>query len=100
PVPPRPTLFPYTTLFRSPLVVGVPGRNKPGRLLRIEESRECRRVGEHQLADSSFQGRTQPAGEYKGVVVNRFRAPQDPQGIAFRSEEHTSELQSRENLVC
>src|SRR6266511_4692096 len=54
--PPRSTLFPYTTLFRSPRR---PSRRSPGRVLPTGHSqRRC------------------------------------------RSEEHTSELQSRENLVC
>src|SRR5436309_5209818 len=56
--PPRSTLFPYTTLFRSP---GPPG------LL----------------------------GLYEGIPLTSRTT-----GYAGRSEEHTSELQSRENLVC
>src|SRR2546422_6493627 len=79
--PPRSTLFPYTTLFRSVHVVPDPGRRQ--RLLGVEalgvvhvEAKEI-----DQLA--------------RGVdlrLMRRLRLP--------RSEEHTSELQSRLHLVC
>src|SRR5436309_10422469 len=61
--PPRSTLFPYTTLFRSILSVLIGGTSKAYRLT-------LGRLGE--IAEM----------------------------LASRSEEHTSELQSRENLVC
>src|SRR3712207_8524695 len=70
--PPRSTLFPYTTLFRSVLVVLV----LPG-------------------ADGALQVGLQ--------VAVPARAALDPllaQGVDVRSEEHTSELQSRQYLVC
>src|SRR3712207_6972916 len=73
--PPRSTLFPYTTLFRSPCVP-IPG------------GAARRRAG--CPADPVLQ----PAG-------TAWR--QDPRrrpGAAARSEEHTSELQSRQYLVC
>src|SRR5256885_12145863 len=72
--PPRSTLFPYTTLFRS-------GRRARGR-----------RVG------APRQGRSRGAPHGKrapGVSVRRGRAAR-----GARSEEHTSELQSPCNLVC
>src|SRR2546421_3989260 len=71
--PPRSTLFPYTTLFRS----GVP-RNA-GRLPRERDEDLLRHVlGEVDIpADPAQCGRINP-----------------------RSEEHTSELQSRSDLVC
>src|SRR5690606_41589741 len=64
----RSTLFPYTTLFRSPGVVGSDGRVKEGE--RWWSSTTC-----------------------TPRQVTSTRA-------CTRSEEHTSELQSRENLVC
>src|SRR5690606_42032521 len=64
PRPPRPTLFPYTTLFRSD-----------------EQGQPSRR--EHQPGTTVSPARR----------VGRC-------GETVRSEEHTSELQSRENLVC
>src|SRR3712207_8151882 len=74
--PPRSTLFPYTTLFRSVLMVA-PLTNDDW-----ISYRTCRLVpGSHY----SFQ---QGSG-----VVTSFT-------VALRSEEHTSELQSRQYLVC
>src|SRR3712207_8871118 len=76
--PPRSTLFPYTTLFRSPYL---PVRNKWLVLRRLE--RFAHVVG----ADFSLWR------------VNRAY-PADRYAAELRSEEHTSELQSRQYLVC
>src|SRR5690242_21450071 len=70
--PPRPTLFPYTTLFRS-----------RGRLPR-RSARRPRRA----------RPRRSP-GHEPGGRAPAYRRPRGP-----RSEEHTSELQSHVNLVC
>src|SRR5687767_15441043 len=75
PRPPRSTLFPYTTLFRS-----VAGRRVAARRRRIHPRR-------HRLC-------ARPHPELLEVPA-RARAP--PQS---RSEEHTSELQSLAYLVC
>src|SRR3712207_6947641 len=76
--PPRSTLFPYTTLFRSPdhqrAALGVPGMNY-STLLR-------RSVDFDTYAEGNIEGFESAAGLYD------------------RSEEHTSELQSRQYLVC
>src|SRR5260370_25694951 len=73
--PPRSTLFPYTTLFRSLAIV-----------------REVSRLLGYSVAVSSTLGR--------GTRV-RVRIPlQRLNSAAARSEEHTSELQSHLNLVC
>src|SRR3712207_8842448 len=78
--PPRSTLFPYTTLFRS--VVQHEGQPLGGReLVEDDAQRQPDRVGEHR-----FLG-----GVGDGVQPGRRRV---------RSEEHTSELQSRPYLVC
>src|SRR3712207_6976092 len=85
--PPRSTLFPYTTLFRS----DVPARERElGAdlrqvldLLRREPGKERRMVGVEEVL---YRGRR---------VVARHRSPP-----TLRSEEHTSELQSRQYLVC
>src|SRR3712207_8942716 len=75
--PPRSTLFPYTTLFRSPL----PGR--PSRRRAAEPVPPTRSAaGPHRGKRRCVRGR---AG---GRPANS------------RSEEHTSELQSRQYLVC
>src|SRR3712207_7962035 len=73
--PPRSTLFPYTTLFRSDL------HPRPGWPVPVRQ----RRV--------SVAPRLRPHGVARHPDV-RF----DPPGR--RSEEHTSELQSRQYLVC
>src|SRR3712207_6937154 len=75
--PPRSTLFPYTTLFRSP--------DHGRRAARAAAGREPRRRGQR------LRGR-------------RGRRPGGGRGrrglLTARSEEHTSELQSRQYLVC
>src|SRR2546430_9065199 len=71
--PPRSTLFPYTTLFRSDGV----------RLLRSETDGDV--IGEGTGSDHHARG------VHRGVACQAL----DP-----RSEEHTSELQSQSNLVC
>src|SRR2546421_3512320 len=75
--PPRSTLFPYTTLFRS---------DREARQVRRRGVRAVRRVGdEHHVAARPVRG---------GLAVSRVEEGAD------RSEEHTSELQSRSDLVC
>src|SRR2546430_11622832 len=83
--PPRSTLFPYTTLFRSSVQI---------------------KLNETQKAFDSV------AAEYDGptgnnFLIQRFRerllrtvTKVTPNGARLRSEEHTSELQSQSNLVC
>src|SRR5436309_9917603 len=71
--PPRSTLFPYTTLFRS--------NKKPAFAGGLSKSKAARPL----------------------AVTWSLRARERPQASSrepARSEEHTSELQSRENLVC
>src|SRR5690606_40905831 len=77
--PPRSTLFPYTTLFRSASIP--PSPCWPNR----------------HLSAASQPSRHRPAKVAAAVAV---AAAVDAPGAAARSEEHTSELQSRENLVC
>src|SRR5688572_31376410 len=69
--PPRSTLFPYTTLFRSPL-----WDRPPWKALNYKDSVELDRVDVEVPADLAW-----------------CRSEE-------RSEEHTSELQSQSNLVC
>src|SRR5690349_24123580 len=81
PRPPRPTLFPYTTLFRS---AGTRARNTDGHPDRRDHQpgdSPCREAADR----SSATGREGQACRFNGD---------------FRSEEHTSELQSRRDLVC
>src|SRR3712207_8095571 len=82
--PPRSTLFPYTTLFRSGRGVGGGGRR------RARGARGALSV----LAAAVDQART--------PRPRRLLAAADPvdRHRPRRSEEHTSELQSRQYLVC
>src|SRR5690625_6884029 len=72
---PSSTLFPYTTLFRS------------GRHLRYPRERQ----------EDSPSGLWRTLGKRVGLTPSRVRIPHPPPA---RSEEHTSELQSRGHLVC
>src|SRR3712207_8859033 len=76
--PPRSTLFPYTTLFRSHPV---------------------RFPGSARLLLSQLHGR--PGGMDQPLQGGRRRSQGAvARGLQHRSEEHTSELQSRQYLVC
>src|SRR2546427_8453458 len=73
--PPRSTLFPYTTLFRS------------GRVGRAQPMRRA--------------GFVQQLARQPGLHCVRIRLHHiDETAVDVRSEEHTSELQSQSNLVC
>src|SRR5437763_13399015 len=76
--PPRSTLFPYTTLFRSPVDGGLEGAVIAERDLHVLP------------------------GPQQIIFINRGRADGVSPGDVFeaRSEEHTSELQSPMYLVC
>src|SRR2546430_6547422 len=80
--PPRSTLFPYTTLFRSARVPFSPRLGTPpGTGARLATSA---------AGDRDDTDRTGRAGDHRSA-----------RGVApSRSEEHTSELQSQSNLVC
>src|SRR5205085_5843518 len=80
--PPTSTLFPYTTLFRSPVAVRCEQRNIDGRERKFSGSY----AGICILDDCATR-----------AIVLPFVAPQRR---VMRSEEHTSELQSQSNLVC
>src|SRR3712207_7571735 len=82
--PPRSTLFPYTTLFRSELQPHNALTDRPQMHLQLDElvgleAQHLRLVARHDRADANT------------VVEPAAR---------LRSEEHTSELQSRQYLVC
>src|SRR3712207_8822349 len=87
--PPRSTLFPYTTLFRSWAPRYQVIRTEDG-LIRWYDRRERNRNGE-------VPGRHRPAPPPIEVSWSACRLPSWPRR---RSEEHTSELQSRQYLVC
>src|SRR5688572_32443099 len=74
--PPRSTLFPYTTLFRSEL----------------QAARE--------LLDRSITELRRTIGELRRPTQARRGITGQLRSLVSRSEEHTSELQSQSNLVC
>src|SRR3712207_8521034 len=80
--PPRSTLFPYTTLFRSP--------------------HRQRRLPPRPLAHHPGPGPAVPDGRRRPRPPPPPRQRIQPRDLrrALRSEEHTSELQSRQYLVC
>src|SRR5690606_42118939 len=91
PRPPRPTLFPYTTLFRS---------DKFGSLIEAEMNQELKEIpGAGAAGGLGFAFLALGASLISGaeLVANTLNLEQ---AIKERSEEHTSELQSRANLVC
>src|SRR2546430_13404734 len=93
--PPRSTLFPYTTLFRSEegAVLEALAGLAAERARRL--SSPARRV--RRRVDGDCQADTRARGH--GGALPRGDA--NPLGLArTRSEEHTSELQSQSNLVC
>src|SRR2546430_4721313 len=81
--PPRSTLFPYTTLFRSDLA----------RLLRLGNL-----AHEIDVQESVLQRRASHLDVVGKLEDALERARRD--ALIERSEEHTSELQSQSNLVC
>src|SRR5688572_31600421 len=80
--PPRSTLFPYTTLFRSC------ARSQLGKVFVLK--RECTSVSAVSMAG------LRKSGKY----WSSCRVSNIPLYTRVRSEEHTSELQSQSNLVC
>src|SRR5436309_12543294 len=81
--PPRPTLFPYTTLFRSCTPTAS----------HLELTLWGLEQGYHVVCEK-------PVALTRGEAERIASAARASGRIVMRSEEHTSELQSRENLVC
>src|SRR5258706_8199470 len=77
--PPRSTLFPYTTLFRS--------------------AANCSRAGRGRESSADRLGGPRLRGERGMIAARNIHVGGVVQGVG-RSEEHTSELQSLTNLVC
>src|SRR3712207_8864113 len=83
--PPRSTLFPYTTLFRSGGLALV--LRQPAQAMRVEQAEVELPHGVALVGGEA---------EEPGGLALVLRQP----AAALRSEEHTSELQSRQYLVC
>src|SRR5258707_6884369 len=84
--PPRSTLFPYTTLFRSLYRIGGGGAAGRGR----GGAGGANTAGLY-IVDADRNAPTAGQGRLTATLAGRRRV---------RSEEHTSELQSRQYLVC
>src|SRR2546430_9887083 len=80
--PPRSTLFPYTTLFRSPRPLVWDLCRAVSHASALLEDRRDRESSRQQLDQASLQKSSSAAA------------------VCARSEEHTSELQSQSNIVC
>src|SRR2546430_12037348 len=84
--PPRSTLFPYTTLFRS---FSARLRRAELRVCKVFTRLQARKNLTHSQKKARLRARP---GEKETKLI--------PVGLSFRSEAHTSELQSQSNLVC
>src|SRR3712207_7806630 len=85
--PPRSTLFPYTTLFRS-------RRDEPQALVAVGTDAAVADAARHVVIQ-------QPVGDAPGTpLLRRVGQGEEGHDRGLRSEEHTSELQSRQYLVC
>src|SRR5256886_13566742 len=105
--PPRSTLFPYTTLFRSlpgpPYAINSTATRPPpsAAMHPLDDRLEGfhRRLREHAMPEiEDVPGAPAGAGEHVAHLPLELRPRR--QKRYRRSEEHTSELQSQSNLVC
>src|SRR2546427_5147006 len=89
--PPRSTLFPYTTLFRS-MTTRLEGQPVGREKITV--------IGAGNVGGTTAQ-RLMETGRYDVVLLDIVDGiPQGKSLDLMRSEEHTSELQSQSNLVC
>src|SRR5260370_27559236 len=88
--PPRSTLFPYTTLFRSALDAAKRRTKIGGVALAVDRHPQIAFAGEARAESGHRAANPRVAAHPAGETVF----------VAHRSEEHTSELQSHLNLVC
>src|SRR5690349_22081891 len=82
--PPKSTLFPYTTLFRS--------------ARRVKPNKQPRRTRTERDSDTDTTNKANQGAHVDADLHRRCR--RSTLGVLLRSEEHTSELQSRRDLVC
>src|SRR5690606_40746472 len=96
---PRSPLLPYTTLFRSwDLIKNRIGEDNG---IKLEEAEVLERA--KQVIAAQFGGQAiidQLGDRMDAIAVNYLTNNEGENYRRLRSEEHTSELQSRENLVC
>src|SRR3712207_6949705 len=94
--PPRSTLFPYTTLFRSLF----PGDERLRRWLRMAEDRVSYQGLPARICWLGYGERARTGLRFNEMVRTGKLSGPVVIGRDHRSEEHTSELQSRQYLVC
>src|SRR5690606_42064342 len=92
--PPSPAPFPYTTLFRS-AALGFDGNSPEPRIPAVQDVLHGFEVPQQYVRD----GVSRRDPEWLRAE-HRSGQPHDQEAVGVRSEEHTSELQSREKLVC
>src|SRR3712207_8881470 len=90
--PPRSTLFPYTTLFRSDVLLTFAVAAQRGHEGPARNDRRARRLVDALVDSPPFVATAPP--RWKDAQTHA------PGFVSSRSEEHTSELQSRQYLVC
>src|SRR5690606_41733837 len=81
--PPRSTLFPYTTLFRS---------------IFFHDTRKILVAQAEEIESAQWEDMPNRLGVVRNAIFDSYQSVCGEN--SQRSEEHTSELQSRENLVC
>src|SRR2546426_7607254 len=86
--PPRSTLFPYTTLFRS-VYAGAYAFGKTESRTKVVDGRARKSIGH-----------LKPVGDWTVLIRDHHPSYISWEMVTNRSEEHTSELQSPCNLVC
>src|SRR2546430_17286551 len=96
--PPRSTLFPYTTLFRSEIAQQKTGDQAA--LFATNSGRRLLNAGDIEGAISQFRAAISSSPNYAAAHFELAVALGQHGKSEERSEEHTSELQSQSNLVC
>src|SRR5690606_41745105 len=96
----RDTLLPYTALFRSFFSKRKPKSNwskiNKEKVQQLIDSKRMTKAGYESIATAKQNGYWTILDEVEELII-----PKDLEIVQYpRSEEHTSELQSRENLVC
>src|SRR3712207_9543643 len=98
--PPRSTLFPYTTLFRSYAVRSADA--EVGRIFKVVDEAPAGRPAQKEVGEGEaikiFTGGVVPRGADAVVMVENTSGWGEEFELKKRSEEHTSELQSRQYL--